>query len=265
MEEFASFIEQLANKSGTIIRDSFLSSGLRVDLKADRSVVTQADRDAESCIRDLIRNKYPRHGILGEEFGAEQTDAEWVWVIDPIDGTLSFLSGVPLFGSLIGLLHHGKPVLGCIHQPITNLFCLGDGERSFLNGRPCQVRKSSGLSEATLLATDVQGIARLKNLGRYLELAQDCKLVRTWGDCYGYLLLAIGRADIMLDPIMNPWDILPIIPIVRGAGGVITSWEGEEAEGANSCIAALPELHATVVSRLSSASKPSVENPLTLG
>ena len=254
LDEFSQFMTTLAEQSGKLIEQHFLSSSLNVELKADRSVVTQADRDAETLIRDAIRRVYPSHGIIGEEFGSENEDGEFVWVIDPIDGTISFVGGAPLFGTLIGLLHKGEPILGCIHQPVVKLLCLGDGKSTRLNGKLSRVRNTENLSEAVMLVTDRSNVGKFQRLGPYAGLEEDVKLVRTWGDCYGYLLVAGGRADIMLDPIMNPWDILPLIPVIRGAGGIITGWQGEPPEKAKSAVAASPALHPLVLKRLHSES-----------
>ena len=242
------FITELATRSGDFIRPLFASPDLNVETKADASPVTIADRGAEELMRDLIAKKFPAHGIIGEEFGSESPDAEFVWVLDPIDGTKSFISGVPLFGTLIALLHCGEPVLGCIHQPILGQFMLGDGVATTLNGRIVRCRATTRLADATVLTSDLANLARYQNGPACDRLLASAKLVRTWGDCYGYLLLAAGWADVMADPIMNPWDIAALVPIVRGAGGVITDWTGGPAYPAEAIIAAAtPELHAAVL------------------
>ncbi len=136
-------------------------------------------------------------------------------MLDPIDGTISFASASPLFGTLIALLHHGVPVLGAINQPVLRQLCIGDAETTTLNGKAVQVRRTPRLADATLLTTDVLDVAKYQDGAAFDSLMHDVKLVRTWGDCYGYLLLATGHADIMCDPAMSPWDIAPLIPIVR--------------------------------------------------
>ncbi len=244
---FESFIHTLTDKSASIITPLFWDLGLGVDIKSDGSPVTKADRDAESAMRELIRKQFPSHGVIGEEFGRENDDAEFVWVLDPIDGTVSFAHKCPLFGTLIALLHKGQPILGAIHQPIVQQLCLGNGDETTLNGKRVRVREMRSLLEATLLATDVANIARLQNRVGFEALQQHVKVFRTWGDCYGYLLLASGFADIMVDPIMHIWDIMPLIPIVRGAGGVITAWDGTDPVGASSCVAAGRALHGEAV------------------
>lgn len=241
------FVQKLAEKSAAVIMPYFGNDNMEVELKADDTPVTQADRQAERIMRDLINREYPSHGIIGEEYGEENPDAEFVWVIDPIDGTRSFASGCPLFGTLICLLQGGEPVLGAIHQPITQQFCYGDGIRTTCNGKPVQMRPVTQLREASLLTTDIKHIFLYQRRANFENLAERVKFFRTWGDCYGYLLLATGWADIMLDPVMNPWDLLPLIPIIRGANGVITTWDGSDALNGNSIVAANQFVHGRVV------------------
>jgi myo-inositol-1(or 4)-monophosphatase len=245
------FIVELAEKSGDFIRPLFGQPGLAVETKSDQSPVTAADRGAEELIRGLIAKKYPTHGIIGEEFGSDRADAEFVWMLDPVDGTKSFITGVPLWGTLIALLHRGQPVLGCIHQPVLRQLMIGDGTTTTLNGRAVRCRVTTRVEDATLLYSDPLMPAKQQNGPRHDALLQRAKLVRTWGDCYGYLLVAAGWADVMLDPIMNPWDIAALILCVRGAGGVITDWSGGAPYPAQSTVAcATPALHAQVIAAL---------------
>jgi len=249
-KELTDFIRSLAEKSGEVIKPYFAKANIAVHIKEDQTVVTQADREAEAVMRDLIRKAYPHHGILGEEFGPENTSAEFVWTLDPIDGTISFARGCPLFGTLIGLLHAGKPLLGAIHHPLLNQLCIGNNTETAMNGRAVQLRETRQLSEAMLLTTDLASIARYQKKEGFERLLGQARLFRTWGDCYGYLLVASGGADIMLDPIMNPWDIIPLIPIIQGAKGVITTWSGREASRGTSCVAANKQLHPKVLAVL---------------
>jgi myo-inositol-1(or 4)-monophosphatase len=244
------FITELAAKSGEFIRPYFGRGDLAVETKSDASPVTQADRGAEELMRNLIAKKFPAHGIIGEEFGSEKADAEFVWVLDPIDGTKSFISGVPLWGTLIALMHRGEPVLGVINQPILDQLMLGDGAMTTLNQRLVRVRACAKIEDATLLTSDPLNPAKYQNGEKFSALAARAKLTRTWGDCYGYLLLAGGWADAMLDPIMNPWDIAALVPVIRGAGGVITDWQGRDPVKANSIVAASPALHAKILAAL---------------
>jgi myo-inositol-1(or 4)-monophosphatase len=247
---YRSFITELAHQSGDFIRPFFASADLVVETKSDATPVTLADRGAEELMRKLIKAKFPAHGVIGEELGSDRPDAEFVWVLDPIDGTKSFAAACPLFGTLIALLHRGQPVLGVIHQPILKQLMIGDGTTTTLNGRAVRVRPITRIEDATLLTTNTLSPAKYQNGPAFHALAGRAKLFRTWGDCYGYLLVAGGWADIMCDPIMNPWDIAALIPVIRGAGGIITDWQGRDAVNAKSIVAAGPALHPQVIKTL---------------
>lgn len=254
MEAARDFIKELAEVSAREILPHFGRKDVGVVVKTDQSPVTIADREAERVMRERIERRFPEHGIVGEEFGTVRGEAEFVWVLDPIDGTKSFISAVPLFGTLIGLLHRGKPVLGCIHQPVLEQLMIGDGVQTTLNGKVVQGRACSDIGAATVLMSDPMHPAVYQDGARFDALCRRARVVRSWGDCYGYLLVAAGWADVMLDPIMNPWDLQPIVPIIRGAGGIITDWRGGCADGlaASSGIAAMPGIHAEVVRALNS-------------
>jgi myo-inositol-1(or 4)-monophosphatase len=235
VEPYRAFMGELAAMSGDFIRPFFGRAGLAVELKADDSPVTEADRGAEEMMRAAISAKFPKHGILGEELGNENADAEFVWVLDPIDGTRSFTAAVPLFGTLIGLLHEGRPVLGCIHQPILGQLLVGDNQTATLNGRAVRTRASTAIGDATLLTSDPVALSLFPG---YQALMGRARLARTWGDCYGYLLVATGWADVMFDPVMNLWDIAALVPVIRGAGGIITDSKGGPPYPASSIVAA---------------------------
>ncbi|HEU5077703.1 MAG TPA: histidinol-phosphatase [Opitutaceae bacterium] len=253
LQPYRNFIVELAEKSGDFIRPYFANHDLAVETKADASPVTVADRGAEELLRKLIAQRFPEHGVIGEEHGNHRADAEFVWVLDPIDGTKSFMSACPLFGTLIALMHRGQPILGAIHQPILRQLMIGDGRTTELNGQRVRIRESTTkLADATLLTSDTLNLGKYQNAAASDRLTRAVKLYRTWGDCYGYLLLASGWADIMIDPIMNPWDIAALVPIVRGAGGVITDWRGQDPVNADSIVAATPALHAEVIRVLGS-------------
>ncbi len=244
---------ELAHYSGDFIRPLFRQPSVTVETKADHSPVTIADRGAEQLMRERIAKRFPTHGIVGEEFGSEREDAEFVWVLDPVDGTKAFITGVPLWGTLIALLHQGQPVLGCIHQPVLDQLIIGDGVTTLLNGSVVRCRAAIRIEDATLLTSDPLNPAKFQNGAGYDALQRRAKLVRTWGDCYGYLLLASGWADICVDPIMNPWDIAALVPVIRGAGGVISDWSGGAAYPAESTVACgTAELHAAVIAALNS-------------
>ena len=249
VEPFRAFLTELAHASAEVIVPLFGCREIGHELKSDESPVTIADHRAEEVMRRLIEARFPGHGIVGEEFGTVRGDAEFVWVLDPIDGTKSFISAVPLFGTLIGLLHEGRPVLGCIHQPVLRQLMIGDGRSTTLNGTPVRVREGVGLGDATVLCSDPVHPAKFQDGARFADLCGRVRIVRSWGDCYGYLLVAAGWADVMVDPIMNPWDLLPIEPIMRGAGARISTWDGEAANhmGANSGIACDAAIHEEVL------------------
>ncbi len=251
LSPYHAFTLELARASGDFILPLFGRRDLAVEAKADASPVTQADRGAEELMRRMIKAKFPSHGILGEEFGPEHTDAEFVWVLDPVDGTKSFITGVPLWGTLIALLHRGQPLLGCIHQPVLRQLVVGDNSTTTLNGAPVRCRPTTRLADATLLTCDWLSPAQYQDGPAFDRLAKSAKLCRTWGDAYAYLLLATGWADLAVDPIMNPWDVAALVPVIRGAGGVITDWSGGPAYPAKSTIAAAtPPLHAATLAML---------------
>ena len=206
------FAVELAHASGAFIRPYFAQRDLALDVKTDGTIVTAADRGAEQLMREMINRQFPEHGIIGEEFGAERPDAEYVWVLDPVDGTVSFASGVPLFGTLIALKHRGRPTIGVIHQPILNELVVGDGDTTVCNGRSVRCTTTTSIENATLLTTGFKNIEVHQNGRAFLTLVRRCKLHRGWGDCYGYLMVATGRADVMLDPIMKEWDVAALIP-----------------------------------------------------
>ncbi|MDX2188195.1 MAG: histidinol-phosphatase [Opitutaceae bacterium] len=245
------FLVELAFASGDLILRHFGVQGLAVEVKSDDSPVTIADRGAESLMRDMIERRFPGHGIIGEEYGNVRPDAEWVWVLDPIDGTKAFTTAVPLFGTLIALLHQGQPVLGAIHQPVLKQLMIGDNQSTTLNGQSVRTRACASLHQATFLTSDPINPEKYQNGPCYASTVAKARLVRTWGDCYGYLLLSSGWADVMTDPIMNPWDIMALIPIVRGAGGTITDWQGKDPVAGSSIVAAgSAGLHQEVIASL---------------
>ena len=251
MNELESFVAHLAKRSGEAIRPYFRAQ-FSVETKADRSPVTIADRKAEEAMRELIVKEFPEHGILGEEFGSHQPEARYQWVLDPIDGTLNFICGGLMFVTLIALLKDGEPILGAIHQPILEELLIGNNVEARLNGARVQVRDCRQLSEARLLTTDPFLIKQRQNFAAFEELRHRVKISRTWGDGYGYLLLASGCVDIMIDPIMHPWDIMALIPTVRGAGGTITDYHGGDPIKGSSIIATSGTIHREAVQVLNS-------------
>ncbi|MDA8126162.1 MAG: histidinol-phosphatase [Deltaproteobacteria bacterium] len=251
LSAFKNFCRLLADESGRIIR-KYYRTPLAVETKSDASPVTIADRAAEERMRELIEKEFPDHGIMGEEFGASNPEAEYQWVLDPIDGTKSFVCGVPLFGTLIALAKKGQPLLGLIHQPILNERLIGDNVTAELNGNPIGVRDCRDLSSAILLSTDHLDFGKYRTQAGFEALIRKVAYYRTWGDCYGYSLVAAGFADIMIDPVMNLWDLMALIPIIRGAGGQITDYRGHDPVKGDSIVATAGPLHDEVIKILNS-------------
>ncbi|WP_297625652.1 inositol monophosphatase family protein [uncultured Rikenella sp.] len=252
-EEFSDFVRSLT----PTIRETVgkYIGHVRVEYKSDRSPVTLADKEIEQYIVSQIETRFPDGTIVGEESGTHpatspDTGSQIEWIIDPIDGTKSFIHGVPLFATLIGVMVGGKAVYGAIYNPLLDDLIVGDNRVALWNGVPTRMRDCGSLAEATLLTTDLLDIELHRNLPSFLELARECRLLRTWGDAYGYCLLATGRADILVDPIMNRWDIAALIPVIRGAGGTITDYYGGEPETGDSIIASAPALHETAIAML---------------
>ncbi len=251
LSEFKIFAKHLANLSGEIIK-SYFRKQISVDSKHDSSPVTIADKNAEELMRQEIMKQFPEHGILGEEFGAHNNDAEYQWVLDPIDGTKSFIYGSVTFGTLIALLKNGKPIIGVINQPILDEFLIGDNESTLLNDEKVNVKLNDKLSESILLTTDHLNIEKYQDINKFDRLIRKVKLYRNWGDCYGYYLVATGFADIMIDPQMSVWDKMALIPIIKGAGGIITDYQGNDPLKGDSIIAATPQIHKEVIQILNS-------------
>jgi len=216
---------ELADAAGAAIRP-FFRVPLRVDDKADLSPVTAADRAAEAAMRRLIAARFPDHGIIGEEYGREREGADFVWVLDPIDGTKSFISGVPLFGTLIALAFEGRPVVGVIDQPISRERWAGAlGRPSTLGGRPIRCRPCAGLDAATVFATTPDMFVGADSAA-FARVRGAAKLVRYGADCYAYGLLALGFVDLVIEASLKPYDFCAMVPIVAGAGGVASDWQG---------------------------------------
>ena len=249
--EFQKFAKHLSGISGEVIKKYFRSK-ISVDQKQDNSPVTIADKKAEELLREAILKAYPDHGIIGEEFDEHEGKSEYTWVLDPIDGTKSFICGTVNFGTLIALLTNGEPILGVFNQPILNEFLLGDNETAFLNEKVVSVRNCGKLSDAVLLTTDHLNVEKYQDAKKFESLSHKVKFYRGWGDCYGYYLLSTGFADIMIDPIMSFWDIAAIVPIVKGAGGIITDYHGNDPLKGNSIVAASPQIHSNVMRELNS-------------
>ncbi len=225
LDHFLSLAIDLADAAGEAIRPYFRQP-LAVDDKPDLSPVTIADRAAEMAMRQLIAARFPAHGIIGEEFGRERAEAEYVWVLDPIDGTKSFISGVPLFGTLIALAHQGRPVLGIIDQPISRERWIGAaGHPTTLNGTPIRCRPCPALAGASVFSTSPD-MFKGDDAAAFARVGAAAKLVRYGADCYAYGILALGSIDLVIEASLKPYDFSAMVPIVEGAGGIASDWRG---------------------------------------
>jgi len=243
------FAESVLREAREIILEHY-SNDIDVDRKGDDSPVTIADRSAEKFIREQIGKNFPDHGIIGEEFEDVNSDARYKWVIDPIDGTKTYISQTPLFGSLLALLENEKPILGALYLPVQDEILIGDNESTWHNGKKIEMVQDANLSEATVLTTDYRDFAMYKSRTGFDRLIENCRLTRTWGDCYGYYLLCINKAQVMIDPAMSVWDKMALIPIIRGAGGRITDFYGQDPITGDSIVASVRGLHDLVIQTL---------------
>ena len=237
------FLDRLATASAEVILPYFRTS-LSVEDKsrgASFDPVTAADRAAEQAMRALIREHFPSHGIVGEEFGVERPDADYVWYLDPIDGTKSFISGMPAWGTLIALTHRGTPVLGMMHQPFVREWFSGDGAAAQYRGpageRALNVRPCAALGNAMMFTTSPQ-LMNAADRAAFGRVEKAVRLSRYGGDCYAYCMLAAGHVDLVIETGLKPHDIVALIPIVHGAGGIVSTWEGESAVNGGRVVAA---------------------------
>jgi histidinol-phosphatase len=245
---------ELARLAGDIALRHYRSN-LTVETKADGSPVTAADRAAEHAAREWVARYFPEDGILGEEFGEERVGARRRWVIDPIDGTKSFVRGTPLWGSLVALCEGETVLAGAAYFPaVDELIAAAPDAGCWWNGSRCSVSTVDSIDRATVLTTDERFRERPTRRAGWQRLASSAAVSRSWGDCFGYLLVATGRAEVMCDPIMSPWDSAALHPIIREAGGVFTDWEGRDTALGGSAIATNLLLAATVRERLADPS-----------
>ncbi|MEM9352836.1 MAG: histidinol-phosphatase [Planctomycetota bacterium] len=246
----------IAREAGLSTLELFRSDRLGLEHKGDGSPVTLADKQAEELLREQITGAFPDDAILGEEFGSSDGKTGFQWVLDPIDGTKSFITGVPLYTTLVGVLREGEPVAGVIYSPGTDeiawagvgggcWYRIGDAKatRTMVSG-------TAELAEATCLTSEVKSFTKYRGpVAReaYDQLEAACRLTRTWGDGFGYLLVATGRADICFDPIVNLWDIAACMPVITEAGGVFTDWEGTPTVHSPHSVATNPQLAPAVL------------------
>ncbi|MBI4859844.1 MAG: histidinol-phosphatase [Candidatus Riflebacteria bacterium] len=248
-----------ARKAGSIVMQYF-QTAVAVETKSDSSPVTEADRNAEKELRGLIWTKFPDDAILGEEFGDTPGTSGRRWILDPIDGTWSFVRGVPLFGVLIGMEQDGEPVLGVVHIPALGemvyaakglgAWWIQAGRRRGAEPTPARVSPVTTLSDCLISFTSATGFDSIGSPGALERLRKAAKLDRGWGDCYGHVLVATGRAEVMLDPLMNIWDCAALMPIVQEAGGRFTDFKGAATIAGGSAISTNGLVHDEVLKLL---------------
>ena len=241
--DFAAFVDRLADISGDAIRP-FFRTALSVDNKNHGGAfdpVTAADRAAEQAMRAIIRENFPDHGVIGEEFGADRPESDHVWVLDPIDGTKSFISGMPAWGTLIALTKGGAPVYGMMHQPFIRERFFGDGKISRYRGpageRRLAARACERLEDAVLFTTSPL-LMNATDRAKFEKVERAARISRYGGDCYAYCMIAAGQIDLVIETEIKPYDIAALIPIITGAGGIVTTWEGKPASNGGRIIAA---------------------------
>jgi histidinol-phosphatase len=240
-------VAELATLTGNVALSRY-RKGIAVDFKSDASPVTEADRAAEQFARDWIARRFPEHGVIGEELGESNPSARYRWLIDPIDGTRTFVAGVPLWGTLIALCEGESVIAGAAAYPAAGeSIAAAVGEGCWCNGVRSSVSTTASLDRAVVLTTDDRFVATPHRRDGWTKLAAASATARTWGDCYGYMLVATGRAEVMVDGTMMPWDAAPFLPIITEAGGVFVDYSGRATAFGNSSIATnaalAPEVH----------------------
>ena len=257
-ESLAAFLDELADAASKAIMPHFrASTEVTNKAAAHFDPVTAADRDAEAAMRRLITARYPHHGIVGEEYGPERADAARVWVLDPIDGTRSFITGLPVWGTLIGLLEEGVPRLGMMAQPFTGERFAGDGRRAWYTGpggpRPLVTRAAETLAEAAMFTTSPY-LFSAGDGEAYRRVERAVRMARYGVDCYGYCMVAAGQADIVVEAGLQSYDIVALIPVVEGAGGRVTAWDGSSAAaGGRVCATGDARIHEQALAALAGA------------
>jgi histidinol-phosphatase len=237
LKELLEFAVEISRGAGEVTLKYFRRAP-ETSKKADGSFVTIADREAEAFLREHIGERYPQDSILGEEEGETYGTSARRWIVDPIDGTFAFVHGVPFYGVMIGVEIDGEPIVGVVNIPaLDEVVYAARGLGCFLNGESTRVSSVKTLSESLLLCTDFSSGARYGFGPQITELQQRAKTNRTWGDCYGYVLVATGRAELMLDPVMNIWDCAALMPIIEEAGGTFTDWRAERTISGGNAIA----------------------------
>jgi histidinol phosphatase-like enzyme (inositol monophosphatase family) len=240
-------------EAGRLTLRYFQQDNLQVERKSDASPVTIADRSAEQLFRERIAAAFSTDGILGEEFGTSAGSSGFTWILDPIDGTKSFISGVPLYGTMVGIEHEGVALAGLVFIPGLNegvYASAGQGAWHFRGDEAptrCRVSQKKSLADGLFLTSQVDSFAKRGAAAAYEALEKTAYITRTWGDCYGYLLVATGRAELMVDPIMNVWDAAAVQPIIEEAGGQFTDWQGAPTIHSGEAIATNSLIHPEIL------------------
>ena len=245
------FAAEVAGEAGKITLRWF-QTRLRVETKADDTPVTVADREAEAFLRQAIHREYPDDGVLGEEGGEEKGTSGYRWILDPIDGTKSFVQGVPLYGVLVALLDpFNRPIVGVVGLPaLGEIVCAAQGVGCFWNGRRARVSEVGTLNESCVTFTALESFSETSRADAFDRVATEARLVRGWGDCFGHILVATGRAEVMLDPVLALWDCAPLLPILEEAGGRFTDWDGRPTVLGESGVSTNGHVHDEVFQRL---------------
>lgn len=250
MTDYSSLLDEaidIAERASHIALAHFRQR-LLIEMKADQTPVTAADRKTEEAIRKDINKKFPSHGIFGEEFGKEIPDAEYVWTVDPIDGTRSFIRGIPLFGTLLGLLHQGKPVLGVMVLPaMEEIYYAAEGMGAFCNDTQLHVSPVTVLEKALVSCGDVSCFESTGNMRLLLSLMRKAELVRGYTDCFGHAMVLRGAVDAMIDPLVALWDVAPIACLVKEAGGEYFSLDGKGLLEATTFVSSTPALRSQII------------------
>ncbi len=247
------FAKKIAKQAGQSTLDYFQTGKFDVEKKGDQSPVTIADRNAEQLLRKWIAESFPADAIIGEEFGSTEGRSGYRWILDPIDGTKSFINGVPLYGTMVGVEYEGRSVIGAVYIPGLDegiYAAKGQGAwhvRGSAEPTKAQVSQTKRLAECTFVTSEVKTFAERDSNDVFLQLQGECYVTRTWGDCYGYLLVATGRVDLMVDPILNVWDAAAVQPIIEEAGGRFTDWHGLEKIDSGDAIGSNGHLHEQVL------------------
>jgi histidinol-phosphatase len=250
MQDLLQAVSEVARVAGKVALSHFRTR-LDVETKGDGSPVTIADRAAEVAARDWIGRRFPDDAILGEEFGSVGDETQRRWLIDPIDGTKTFVHGVPLWGTLIAIVRGEEVLAGAVFCPaVDEIVAAAVGEGCWWNGARSQVSAVDEISKATLLITDTRFRRHPDRQPGWVALASEASIVRTWGDCYGYLLVATGRAEAMVDNLMAPWDAAALVPVVREAGGEFSDWDGRITPFGSGAMATNGRLATAVRARL---------------